>query len=245
MRIRSAGIAALVAAVGIWMSVPAEPAMAAKPAAKTAKTVSKATKANARAAKPAAKKPVAAAERPMVLSKFKKERRAHAAKKSRTAQVRHVKKSASKMSTRTPGRNATADSVETHSASAELPPAIANAHAQAFAEDQARNIAALDSTDKPVIGGMQLAAADETNVADDPPQIVAQDSGAVPAPPVAAAPEPAQSGKIIRAMPSGEKPVVKPADDSDPWSKTSLIGKIFIAFGSLLTLASAARLMIA
>lgn len=33
--------------------------------------------------------------------------------------------------------------------------------------------------------------------------------------------------------------------DSNPWDKTSLIGRIFIAFGGLLTLASAARMMIA
>jgi len=34
-------------------------------------------------------------------------------------------------------------------------------------------------------------------------------------------------------------------EQSNPWSNSSLIGKIFVAFGSLLTLASAARLMIA
>ncbi len=65
-----------------------------------------------------------------------------------------------------------------------------------------------------------------------------------PRPPVAVAPPPASNGKIVRAVSSSEKPVFK-GDDSDPWSKTSLIGKIFIAFGSLLTLASAARLFIA
>ena len=54
MRTRTAGIAALVAAAGIWMSFSGAPAMAAKSTAK-----------------PVAKSTVAAADRPMVLSKFK------------------------------------------------------------------------------------------------------------------------------------------------------------------------------
>ncbi len=36
-----------------------------------------------------------------------------------------------------------------------------------------------------------------------------------------------------------------PADDSSTWDQTSLIGKIFIAFGALLTMASAARMFMA
>jgi hypothetical protein len=119
---------------------------------------------------------------------------------------------------------------------AELPMSIANARAQALADDEARNYSALDSTDV-VDDGMKLASADQANSSDALPgnsPIVAQD----------AAP-PSTPGKILRPMPSGDRPVVKAADDGDPWSKTSLIGKIFIAFGSLLTLASAARLLIA
>ncbi len=52
------------------------------------------------------------------------------------------------------------------------------------------------------------------------------------------------------AMVSAAKPVaaaaaLAPADDSGTWDTTSLIGKIFIAFGALLTLASAARMFMA
>jgi hypothetical protein len=52
------------------------------------------------------------------------------------------------------------------------------------------------------------------------------------------------------AMVSAAKPVaaaaaLAPADDSATWDTTSLIGKIFIAFGALLTLASAARMFMA
>jgi hypothetical protein len=44
------------------------------------------------------------------------------------------------------------------------------------------------------------------------------------------------------AVPS---PVQAAANDSNTWDQTSLIGKIFIAFGALLTMASAARMFMA
>lgn len=225
----------LVAATGIWMSLSAEPAMsAAKP---TAKKEANAT--------------VAAANRPIVLSKFKKQKRATAAKKSRTAQVRHLKKSASKATSKADTQKIAArappESTPKPDAKSELAPEVANAHAQALADDQARNIAALDTTNVSNVNGVLVAANDQPNDVGDTPMdnaVVAQDA-APAAPPAAAAAPPAPSGKIVRAVPSGDKPTAVKSDDGDPWSKTSLIGKIFIAFGSLLTLASAARLLIA
>jgi len=215
----------LVAAAGIWLSFSGEPAMAAKSSA-------------------------AEADRPIVLSKFKKQR-AHTGKKSRTAQARHAKKSTSKSASRSKviaeksaDKPPVDDKVAINVSTRELPRSVANARAQALADDEARNIAALDSTD--VVDRTQLAAADIAS-SDTPAPVnnatVAQDTSVAP---VAASPPPAPAptNKILRPVASGDKPVFK-ADDSDPWSKTSLIGKIFIAFGSLLTLASAARLLIA
>ena len=46
------------------------------------------------------------------------------------------------------------------------------------------------------------------------------------------------------AMAVAQAPVMASTDDST-WGQTSLIGKIFIAFGGLLTLASAARMFMA
>ena len=222
-------MAALVAAAGIWMSFSGEPAMAAKSTAKTAK---------------AAK--ASAASRPVVLSKFKKQR--VAGKKSKSA--RHAKKAGPKVSSKAIAAPETWEDkparVETKAASSqtktELPITVANARAQALADDEARNYSALDKTD--VVDGMKLASADQANSSDAAPDnaAVAQDAAA---PAAAASPPVSAPGKILRPMPSGDKPVAKAVDDSDPWSKTSLIGKIFIAFGSLLTLASAARLLIA
>ena len=40
-------------------------------------------------------------------------------------------------------------------------------------------------------------------------------------------------------------PVLASGNESSTWDQTSLIGKIFIAFGALLTMASAARMFMA
>lgn len=234
MRARKAGLAVLIAATGIWMSLSAGPAMSAtKPTAKKE-----------------AKTTVAAANRPIILAKFKKQKRVSAAKKSRTAQARHLKKSGSKATSRaasqkTAAREAAPDASKPE-AKSELPPDVANARAQALADDEARNIAALDSAKVSDVNGVLVAANDRPgdNSAPMDSAAVAQDA-APAAPQPVASPPPVSGGKIIRAVPSGDKPVAAKTDDSDPWSKTSLIGKIFIAFGSLLTLASAARLLIA
>jgi hypothetical protein len=50
---------------------------------------------------------------------------------------------------------------------------------------------------------------------------------------------------IAMASLSTPLPTATASKDDSTWANTSLIGKIFIAFGGLLTLASAARMMIA
>src|SRR5262249_50081715 len=52
------------------------------------------------------------------------------------------------------------------------------------------------------------------------------------------------TAKIVRPVPT-EPHAASAAPSEDVWGRTSLIGKIFIAFGSVLTLASAARMFIA
>jgi hypothetical protein len=188
----------------------------------------------------------ASAEKPIVLSKFNK-RRAHTAKKSRSA--RYAKKSSSKSLAKKSDESKNA--VQSSAASKpELPAAVANARAETpkprtLAEDEARNIAALDSTDQvSTVDGVQIAASDQLNDVDR--ALTEQSTPALVATAAAITPEPLPANKVIKAVPSGENStVVKKADDSDPWSKSSLLGKLFIAFGSLLTLASAARIFIA
>jgi len=225
MRKWSAGIAAAVAAAGLWMCVSGpEQALAA-----TAKN----------------KTTAAAADRPIVLSKFKK-RQAHAVKRSRVVQSRSVKKVASKAAI----KKTTARFAEEKSVPKDNPvtanklamtAAVANARAEALADDQARNIAALDSTDVVTMkDGIQIAEAEQLTDAD---RALTDNATSQTTPPAVVSP-PVSAPRIIRATSSGERQVVKTGDD-DPWNKTSLVGKIFIAFGSLLTLASAARLLIA
>ncbi|WP_424627066.1 hypothetical protein [Bradyrhizobium sp. SYSU BS000235] len=191
-------------------------------------------------------KPMASVEKPIVLAKFSK-RRAHTAKKTRSA--RYAKKSSSKSSAKE-SDDSTAVAKTTAASKPTLPAAIANAHAEApkprtLAEDEARNLAALDSTDViSTVDGVQIAASDQLNDVDralteeSAPALVS--TAAAPA--VA---EPIPANKIIKAVSSGENQTVKKSDDRDPWSESSLLGKLFIALGGLLTLASAARIFIA
>lgn len=194
---------------------------------------------------PAKPSTAASAEKPIVLAKFNRHQAAHAAKKSRSA--RYGRKASAKVSAKKseelkPSKDAAVASKPA------LPSAVANAHAEvpksrALEADEARNIAALDSTDISTIDGVQIAASDQLNDVD---RTLTEETAPAPASTVAA---PATAGsapppKVIKALPAGERQTVK-AEDSDPWSKSSFIGKIFIAFGSLLTLASAARMLIA
>ncbi|MES2751675.1 MAG: hypothetical protein V4661_09915 [Pseudomonadota bacterium] len=238
MQIRNTGWAVLIAVAAMCLCISGS-AQAAKAGVKTA-----------------AKSSVAAADKPIVLAKFNK-RRTHTAKKSKAAQPRHARKASSKVtkvSSGIPGkksgeikasRRAAKDERGKDEPKIELSDSVANARAEvprsnALAEDEAKNIAALDSKDVLAVNGVQVAAADLTNDVD---RTLAEQATATPSPAPADA-APVQGMKIIKAMPTGERQVLK-ADDSDTWNKTSLIGKIFIAFGGLLTLASAARMMIA
>ena len=122
----------------------------------------------------------------------------------------------------------------------ELPAIVANANARMGGEvtdDTARAMTAranaLLTSDQPTEGQgavtMQVAEADQLNDADKALQ------------------EPAQPSQTTVAV-APTKPVAtaKPAPgETSTWDQTSLIGKIFIAFGALLTVASAARMFMA
>ncbi|MDP1882553.1 MAG: hypothetical protein Q8K88_06680, partial [Bradyrhizobium sp.] len=49
----------------------------------------------------------------------------------------------------------------------------------------------------------------------------------------------------VEASPGPAAPIVASSKEDSAWDQTSLIGKIFIAFGALLTMASAARMFMA
>lgn len=130
---------------------------------------------------------------------------------------------------------------DTVPASSTMPASIANANAQwaaadtplaasatamtAQANDNVQAAAAEKAAGQPVASD-QLSEADRALVQDNPPAqktvVAAVEAQSRPAPVMASA-----------------------SSDSSTWDQTSLIGKIFIGFGALLTLASAARMFMA
>jgi hypothetical protein len=126
---------------------------------------------------------------------------------------------------------------------AALPPAVANANAQLAAADTPENSAramttrandiitqaaadAQPATASPVVAPDQLNDVDRALREETPTQqsLLAVASAEPPAAPAARVPA---------------------SDESSAWDQTSLIGKIFIGFGALLTLFSAARMFMA
>ncbi|WFU78708.1 hypothetical protein QA645_29840 [Bradyrhizobium sp. CIAT3101] len=129
-------------------------------------------------------------------------------------------------------------------ASSQMPPEVANANAQLAAADTPTAAAASAMTGR---ANDNVQAATDTNAAANAEnQVVAPD----------------QLNDLDRALPQDNPPVQKAvvaATDAQPrpapmmassqpssaWDQSSLIGKIFIGVGTLLTLASAARMFMA
>ena len=222
MQIRDTGLTALaVAGFGLWLCFA--PQAQAEPNNTTVKK---------------------SADAPIVLSKFTKQKKQTSAKTK--SQLVQAKPSAKLADAATRGKSAKSDDALKNLAAL---PSVANARAelttenlQSRAEDDARNLAAIDDSDVVTMNGVQIASADQLNdidraMADNKTEVKTEDL-------TVAAPVPApSSGRIVKAVPSGERHLL-PNEPSNPWSNSSLIGKIFVAFGSLLTLASAARLII-
>jgi hypothetical protein len=115
--------------------------------------------------------------------------------------------------------------------SSEIPAWVANANARLVSADtpsaHANNILQTAS-DLPAAGDSRVVSADQLNDVD---RALHESSPPAVAPPVAMAP----------AVPA----VSAAGNQSSIWDQTSLIGKIFIGFGALLTMASAARMFMA
>jgi hypothetical protein len=180
----------------------------------------------------ASAKPESAAGAPIALDKYAK----HGS--------RHWKKYAHRKS----GKVALKSSTDTKAAATDvadddgdnsiaIPPSVANANAQLTSADtptaNARAMSARASDNLQTAPGnpaaeTQLVAADQLNEVDralheGKPAAVTMGSAEAPVAPVAAA----------------------SSNESSTWDQTSLIGKIFIGFGALLTMASAARMFMA
>ncbi len=125
-----------------------------------------------------------------------------------------------------------------------IPASVANANAlmtapsaladSASAMTDKANSVLLASADKPADA---QAPADAAVVASD--QLNDVDKALQETPPKQ------QTVALAVVRPTATSPVKAATDDSNAWDQTSLIGKIFIAFGALLTMASAARMFMA
>jgi len=150
---------------------------------------------------------------------------------------RHAHRKSGKVAlTSSPAKKADAtDVAAADGLSTAIPPSLANANAQ------------LVSTDRPDGNGraMSARANDILQAAADKP-VDAQPAAEAPVVP------PDALNEVDRKLPAGDPPatatasadapVVESSDDSSSLDRTSLIGKIFMACGGLLTLASAARM---
>jgi hypothetical protein len=146
-----------------------------------------------------------------------------------------------------------------------LPPEVANANARIDAQldepsgatkamtERANAILVAQADPKPADASAAVPApapAPAANPAAPPDQLNEADRAlqeTAPASQQAQAPAPGQTVAMattaIKAGPPAQQAAA--SNDSSTWDQTSLIGKIFIAFGALLTIASAARMFMA
>jgi hypothetical protein len=126
-----------------------------------------------------------------------------------------------------------------------IPPSVANANAQ------------LAAADTPTGAAAKAMSARASDILQNPPDNTADAQQAAESQVVAAdqlndldralqetKPRP-RAVVLASAEAPAATPVMASSNESSTWDQTSLIGKIFIAFGGLLTLASAARMFMA
>jgi hypothetical protein len=244
MNIKASGRSALIIAAGFWICVSG-PLQAAEDADGGA----------------AAYEAEAAAGPPVALNKFTKKsrhwKRVSSQRKSVKAASRdsteRAKASEKKISEKKKTLEADA-ALNDDGTAPSLPPSIANANAQMASADgpagsasalssQARDrlqVMAANQSDpqaQPGAASTELVAADELNEVDRALSENANDDKDK-------APSATLAMAVAQAAPAQPQAAAVSTDDS-AWNQTSLIGKIFIAFGGLLTLASAARMFMA
>ena len=159
--------------------------------------------------------------------------------------VRHWKRSArksGKVASKSADSKKSADDASGNT-TPKIPETIANANAQltsASADDSASAMTAkantmlLAAADKPIPAEAQ-AVSDASVVSSDQLNDVDR---------TLQQPTSTQTVAMVSAKPAAG-PVMASGSEASTWDQTSLVGKIFIAFGALLTMASAARMFMA
>jgi hypothetical protein len=217
MNIKASGRSALIITAGLWLCV-AGPMRATESDARAPDGTTKAD---------------GTAGAPVALTKFTKPR----AKKHAAAPSPKSTKAAAK--TEDAKKPDDADAAN-DAAAAPMPPSVANANAQ-FPSGNTAADAALKVASAQADSALQSARQDDqTNATPANAELVSAD----------------QLNDVDRSLTEDKQPsatlalasmaqATARASDDSTWTQTSFIGKIFIAFGGLLTLASAARMFMA
>jgi hypothetical protein len=231
MNIKASGRSALILATGLFVCLAAP---------------SKAEPSSANAA--AASSSDSDAGAPIALNKYTK----HAVHHAKNDAHRKSGKVAAKGSdSDKAGARDTADADNDGGGATAIPPSIANANAQLTPADTPAS-SARAMTDR---ANNMLQAAPDNSPGAQPaadPQVVSADQLNDVDRALHETPAPATAAPAIMAPPArADAPAAAPAAtatarrESSTWDQTSLIGKIFIGFGTLLTMASAARMFMA
>lgn len=194
----------------------------------------------------------AKAGKPLVLVNVAKTK--HAARKSarlhrnerKTAKVKANDKVAAKPA---PLANPqTSEDQPNQAASAALPPEVANAHAELTVGDiqSSESPSTLTEADKTAgtetaSNGVQIAAADQLNYIDRDMSAQTPASAA----PVQTAALAQSASTMVQAFTSQAQSLTSHGVTNQGWSGGAWIGRIFIGLGAMMTLASAARMLIA
>jgi hypothetical protein len=225
MNYKASGRSALIITAGLWMCF-AGPMRATESAAR---------------ASDSAAKTESAAGAPVALNKFTKHRSKKQAAVSRKPEKVAAKPADAKKADQT-------DAAQDDAASPNIPPSVANANAQ------------LQTGDSPADNALKVASVQADNALktarqDDQAQNSAPSSANASAA-TAELVSPDQLNEVDRSISDDKAPAatlsmavaqtpatVRSSDST--WDQASLIGKVFIAFGGLLTFASAARMFMA
>ena len=224
MNIKASGRSALIITAGLWLCM-AGPMRATESGARGPETTAKAD---------------GTAGGPVALNKFAKPR----AKKHAAAQSSKSGKTAAKISdAKKPDEADTTKDADASkdSAATPIPPSVANANAKLPGGDTAADNA-LKAASAQADNALQSAKQD------DQPNGPTANTEVVSADQLndvdrSLTEEKAPSATL--ALASMTQTAATASSDDSAWNQTSLIGKIFIAFGGLLTLASAARMFMA
>lgn len=165
--------------------------------------------------------------------RYTKHRRHYARTRTNKSAQKSTDDKATKSDIKTDNKDLAAS--DTTPASSAMPASVANANAQLAAADAPLAAAATAMTaqaNENVQAAGQPAASDQLSEAD---RALLQDN------------PPAQKTVVaaVEAQPRPAPVMASASNDTSTWDQTSLIGKIFIGFGALLTLASAARMFMA